>query len=307
MPPPPRPMSRLAVMIVTGLLALVAGPLPTVPAATPATAVMVGAGDIGTCTGGGDAATAALLDQIGGTVFTLGDNAYVDGTAREFANCYGRTWGRHKHRTSIAVAGNHDYNTLGASAYFRYFGAAAGDPDKGYFQRTLGAWQVIVLNSNCQEVGGCHAGSAQERWLRKVLAAGNARCTVALWHHPGFSSATVHRSNPTYRPFWKALYDHGADVVLVASDHVYERFGPQTPAGDADLRFGLRQFTVGTGGRSHQSFRAPLPNSEVRNGRTYGVLKLKLHPDRYDWRFVPVKGQTFTDSGTAGCHGAPRR
>lgn len=300
-------MSRLAALVVTGLLALVAGPLPAVRAATAGTAVMVGAGDIGTCTGGGDASTAALLDKIGGTVFTLGDNAYVDGTAKEFANCYHRTWGRHKHRTKIAVAGNHDYNTRGASAYFRYFGAAAGDPAKGYYQRTLGAWQVIVLNSNCEQVGGCHAGSAQEQWLRNVLAASRAQCTIALWHHPGFSSGTRHRSDPTYRPFWKALHDHGAEVVLVASDHLYERFGPQTPAGDADPRFGLRQFTVGTGGRSHQSFRSPLPNSEVRNGRTYGVLKLTLHPERYDWRFLPVKGQTFSDSGSTACHGVPRR
>src|SRR5918992_4045060 len=185
MPPPPRPISHLAVVVVGALLAVVAGPLPTVPASTTATAVMVGAGDIGTCTGDGDAATAALLDKIGGTVFTLGDNAYVDGTVKEFGRCYGRTWGRHKGRTAIAVAGNHDYNTPGASAYFRYFGAAAGDPAKGYYHRTLGAWHVVVLNSNCEEVGGCHAGSVQERWLRKVLDQSGARCTVALWHHPG--------------------------------------------------------------------------------------------------------------------------
>ena len=297
---------RLPLAILAGLLAVVAGPLPTVPAATAATAVMVGAGDIGTCTGNGDAATARLLDRIGGTVFTLGDNTYVDGTAKEFANCYGRTWGRHKRRTAFAVAGNHDYNTPGASAYFRYFGDAAGDPAKGYYSRTLGAWQVVVLNSNCDEIGGCHAGSPQERWLRKVLDESNARCTVALWHHPAFSSGTRHRSDPVYRPFWKALYDHGADVVLVASDHVYERFGLQTPAGNADSRFGLRQFTVGTGGRSHQAFRSPLPHSEVRNGQTYGVLKLTLAPDHYDWRFVPEKGKKFTDSGTTACHGAPK-
>ena len=204
------------------------------------------------------------------------------------------------------MAGNHDYNTPGAAPYYAYFGAAAGDPAKGYYATTVGAWQVIVLNSNCDKVGGCrHRGSRPG-----AVAAGHPRrqhaeCTLALWHHPGFSSATVHRSDPVYRPFWQALYDHGAEAILVGSDHVYERFGFQNPAGDADAVFGLRQFTVGTGGRSHQSFKTPLPNSEVRHGATYGVLKLTLHDDSYDWQFVPEAGKTFTDSGTSACHGAP--
>ena len=268
--------------------------------------VLVGAGDIADCRDpAGARATGDVLDGIPGTVFTLGDNVYVDGTPKEFTDCYEPAWGRHKARTAIAVAGNHDYNTPGAAGHYGYFGAAAGDPARGYFDTRLGAWHVIVLNSNCEEVGGCGAGSPQEQWLRRVLAASSAQCTVALWHHPAFSSATVHRAFPTYQPFWQALYDHGADVVLSASDHVYERFGFQDPAGDADAVFGLRQFTVGTGGRSHQSFKTPVPNSEVRHGATYGVLKLTLHADSYDWRFVPEAGKTFTDSGTSACHGAP--
>ncbi|MGH9009904.1 MAG: metallophosphoesterase [Acidimicrobiia bacterium] len=281
-------------------------PPPPPPPPVEGDPVLVGAGDIATCADTtGAKATAALLDRIPGTVFTLGDNAYVDGTAAEFRNCYEPNWGRHKARTAIAVAGNHDYNTPGASGYYGYFGAAAGDPAKGYYDTTVGDWHVVVLNSNCEQVGGCGAGSPQEQWLRSVLAASEAKCTVALWHHPGFSSATQHRAFPTYQPFWQALHDYGADVVLVASDHVYERFGLQNPSGDADAAFGLRQFTVGTGGRSHQSFKTALPNSEVRNGATYGVLKLTLHPGSYDWEFVPEAGKTFTDSGTTGCHGAP--
>jgi hypothetical protein len=281
-------------------------PPPLPPPPVKGDPVLVGAGDIATCAAPtGAKATAALLDQIPGTVFTLGDNVYVDGTPQEFRDCYDPDWGRHKARTAFAVAGNHDYNTDGAAGHYGYFGAAAGDPAKGYYDATLGSWHVIVLNSNCEEVGGCGAGSPQERWLRSVLAASPAECTVALWHHPSFTSATVHRAFPTYQPFWQALYDYGADVVLVASDHVYERFGFQNPIGDADTVFGLRQFTVGTGGRSHQSFKTVLPNSEVRNGGTYGVLKLTLHPDSYDWQFVPEAGKTFTDQGTSACHGAP--
>jgi hypothetical protein len=268
--------------------------------------VLVGAGDIASCTDNtGAKATAALLDGLPGTVFTLGDNAYTNGTVQEFQDCYGPTWGRHKARTAFAVAGNHDYNTAGAAGFYGYFGAPAGDPAKGYYDTTVGSWHVIVLNSNCEEVGGCGAGSPQEQWLRGVLAASAADCTVALWHNPAFSSATIHRAFPMYQPFWQALYDYGADVVLVGSDHVYERFGFQNPVGDADAPFGLRQFTVGTGGRSHQSFKSPLPNSEVRNGATYGVLALTLRPGSYDWKFVPEAGRTFTDQGTSACHGAP--
>ena len=181
-------------------------PPPPPPSGDP---VLVGAGDIATCAGTGDEATAALLDGIPGTVFTLGDNAYIDGTAAEYANCYEPNWGRHKARTAIAVAGNHDYNTPGATPYYNYFGAAAGDPAKGYYATTVGAWQVIVLNSNCDKLdggypkgsgGGCAVGSPQEQWLRATLAASTAQCTLALWHHPGFSSATVHRSDPVYQP-----------------------------------------------------------------------------------------------------------
>ncbi|HEV8624732.1 MAG TPA: metallophosphoesterase, partial [Acidimicrobiia bacterium] len=289
-PPPPPPPS----------------PPPPPPPPPDGDPVMLGAGDIATCADTtGAQATAALVDKIGGTVFTLGDNAYVDGTADEFRNCYEPSWGRHKPRTAMTVAGNHDYNTAGATGYYGYFGAVAGDPAKGYYDTTLGDWHVVVLNSNCEEVGGCGAGSPQEQWLRDVLAASDAACTVALWHEPGFSSATQHRAFPKFQPFWQALYDYGADMVLVASDHVYERFGLQDPAGDADAAFGLRQFTVGTGGRSHQLFKTVLPNSEVRNGGTYGVIKLTLHADSYDWQFVPEAGKTFTDSGTTGCHGAP--
>jgi hypothetical protein len=267
--------------------------------------VLVGAGDIADCNSTGDEATAALLDDIPGTVFTIGDAVYPNGTAAEFAQCYEPSWGRHKARTALAVSGNHEYKTPGAGPHFDYFGAAAGPRDKGYFDTRIGAWHVIVLNGNCDAIGGCGAGSDQEQWLRAVLAASDAECTVALWHQPRFSSATREGAFPAYEPFWRALYEYGADVVLAGHDHVYERFGLQTPSGVSDTAYGLRQFTVGSGGKSSQAFRAALPNSEVRNGATYGVIKLTLHPDSYDWQFVPVAGKTFTDSGTTPCHGAP--
>jgi hypothetical protein len=262
--------------------------------------VLVGAGDIAGCNTLGDEATAALLDNVAGTVFTLGDNVYDSGTANEFANCYHPTWGRHKARTFPAT-GNHEYLTPNAAGYFNYFGAVAGDPAKGYYSYDLGTWHIVVINSNCSEVGGCRAGSPQELWLRADLAAHPTVCTLAYWHHPRFSSGE-HGSYPSLQPIWQALYDAGADVVLSGHDHSYERFAPQDPSGAADPVQGIREFVVGTGGKNHYTINTSIANSEVQNDDTFGVLKLTLHATSYDWEFIPEAGKTFTDTGSASCH-----
>jgi hypothetical protein len=264
-------------------------------------AVLLAAGDIASCGSSGDEATAKLLDGVAGTVATLGDNAYRNGSAADFASCYGPSWGRHKSRTRPA-AGNHEYLTPGASGYFAYFGAAAGEPGKGYYSYDLGAWHVVVLNSECGQVGGCRAGSAQERWLRADLAASNKRCQLAYWHKPLFTSGREHDNATEMRPLFEALYLANAEVVLSGHNHNYERFAPQNPAGARDVVRGIRQFVVGTGGVSHYEFAAIQPNSEVRNADTYGVLKLTLRATGYDWRFLPVAGKTFTDTGSGTCH-----
>ena len=267
--------------------------------------VFVGAGDITNCSRTQDEATAKLLDNIPGTVFTLGDNAYPDGTLIQFDNCYGPGWGRHKDRTQPS-AGNHDYHVNGAAGYYAYFGSAASPLDnsctsncKGYYSYNLGAWHIIALNSEIDHT----AGSAQEQWLRADLAANSRVCTLAYWHKPRFSSGQ-HGNIAHVAPFWQALYDHGADVVLNGHDHTYERFAPQNPNGQADAARGLREFVVGTGGATLYSFPTIQPNSQVRNNTTWGVLKLTLHATSYDWQFVPIAGQTFTDSGTANCVGS---
>jgi hypothetical protein len=266
--------------------------------------VFTGAGDISDCTNTQDEATATLLDSIPGTVYTTGDNVYEDGTATEFANCYDPTWGRHKARTK-PVAGNHEYQTPGATGYYNYFGAAAGDPSKGYYSFDVGDWHAIVLNSNCSQVGGCGATSAQATWLRADLAANPATCTVALLHHPRFTSSRTSPDGATLA-LYQALYDAGADLVLGGHYHNYERFAPQTPAGAADSVFGVREFVVGTGGRSLVGFSGgAMANSQVRNSSTFGVLKLTLHPTSYDFAFIPIAGQSFTDSGSGSCHGTP--
>ncbi|MEZ0239823.1 MAG: metallophosphoesterase [Chloroflexota bacterium] len=275
-----------------------ASPTPT-PTPTPGGVVLVGAGDIASCSSSGDEATANLLDGIAGTVFTAGDNVYDSGTATEYANCYNPTWGRHLARTK-PVPGNHEYNTPGATGYYGYFGAAAGDSLKGYYAYNLGAWRIYALNSNCSAVGGCGAGSTEEQWLRADLAANPHACVLAYWHHPRFSSGE-HGSDATYQPFWQALYDFGAEIVVSGHDHDYERFAPQTPTGAAAPN-GIVEIIAGTGGRSHYTFSTIRANSLVRNGTTYGVLKLDLSSTGYSFNFVPVAGQTFTDTGSGTCH-----
>ncbi|MEA2622083.1 MAG: hypothetical protein QOH61_993, partial [Chloroflexota bacterium] len=262
----------------------------------------VTAGDIASCSSTGDEATAALLDTIPGDVLALGDNVYENGTLTEFQQCYHPNWGRAKTRT-FPTPGNHEYQTANAAGYYAYYGAAAGDPSKGYYSYDYGTWHVIVLNSNCTVIS-CVAGSAQEQWLRADLAANQAQCTVAYWHHPRFSSGSEHGNDANVAPFWDALYAGNADLILNGHEHVYERFGPQTPSAASDTQRGIRQFTVGTGGRSHTGFTTIRANSQVRNADTYGVLKLTLRPGGYDWQFVPEAGKTFTDSGSDVCHDA---
>jgi calcineurin-like phosphoesterase family protein len=272
-------------------------------AAAPAdqSVVLIGAGDIADCTGlEGAEATAKLLEQNPGTVMAVGDLAYPDGTKENFA-CYDQTWGRVKSRTRPAV-GNHEFHSTGATFYFQYFGSVAGDPKDGYYSYELGSWHIIVLNSECDEVSGCNAGSRQEKWLRADLAAHPAACTLAYWHKPLFSSGDKHGNDPEIQPLWQALYDANADVVVNGHDHDYERFAPQDPGARPDAKRGIREFVAGTGGKNHRPFGSPKPNSEVRNSDTFGVLKLTLKSGGYDWLFIPEAGKTFADSGSGVCH-----
>ncbi|WP_203749254.1 metallophosphoesterase family protein [Catellatospora bangladeshensis] len=263
--------------------------------------VLVGAGDIASCTSKGDEITAKLLDDIPGTVFTLGDNAYMDGSAKQFRRCYDPNWGRHRDRTR-PVLGNHDLRRSDGKAYYDYFGADVGRHGEGWYAYHVAGWQVLVLNSQCDQVA-CGPDSPQARWLEEVLDREPARCTVAMWHHPLFTSGGKHTAEPRMRPLYQILYDRGAELVLTAHNHNYERFAPQDPAGVRDDGRGIRQFVVGTGGASLYRFGDEVAvNSESRDDRTYGVLKLTLEPDSYRWQFIGQPGAAFTDSGSGTCH-----
>jgi hypothetical protein len=286
--------------------------------------VLVGAGDIARCAATGDEATANLLDNMEGTVFTTGDNAYDTGSTSNFSNCYNPGWGRHLARTKPSV-GNHEYYAPvkksssyheNAADYFAYFGTAAGEPSKGYYSYDLGNWHIVVLNSCLEhkpavwkatgerekQVECVGPGPVQEQWLRDDLAApeNQSVCTLAYWHHPRFSSGN-HGDNPSVATLWNTLYEAGADVVLNGHDHDYERFAPQNPQGLPDPEQGIRQFVVGTGGAAFTAFKSVKANSEKRISNTNGVLKMTLHPEGYDWQFVTAPNQAVADSGSGDC------
>jgi len=238
--------------------------------------------------------TARLLDQLPGIVLALGDLAYFHGTFQEYANCYAPTWGRHRNRTRPAP-GNHDYETPGAAPYFAYFEDLAGTPGEGFYSFVAGSWRLISLNSNV----AMGPGSPQYAWLQRELQQ-QARCTLAYWHHPYVSSGP-NGDNRDTKPLWDLLYAANADVVLAGHDHIYERYVPQDPDGRLDRDRGLRQFIVGTGGAALTGIVSRRPNSAVTHVG-WGVLKLVLGDNRYEWQFMPVEGTAFSDAGFDSCH-----
>ncbi len=257
--------------------------------------VLLVAGDVAQCNVRGSQLTADLINRTAGTVLAPGDLAYQNGSIKDFTQCYEPSWGKFKERTWPAP-GNHEYNTRGAAGYFEYFGSRAGEPGKGYYSITIGKWHVVALNSNIDTA----PDSEQVQWLRKDLAAHPATCTLAFWHHPRFSSG-LHGNHRSMTALWETLYQHGASIVIAGHDHHYERFIPLNGKGEPDDARGIRSFVVGTGGARLYNFGMRNSNSAAWNGTTWGVLKLTLHADSYDWEFLPVEDGVFHDAGTGQC------
>jgi hypothetical protein len=260
--------------------------------AIPVPAMLLAVGDVAFCDSSADEAVARVASSLPGTIALLGDNAYPDGSASDYANCFDPAWGGLRDRLR-PVPGNHDYQTSHAAGYFSYFGSAAGTPGQGWYSYDLGGWHLVALNSECDAVGGCGPGSPELAWLVADLAAHPVACALAYWHHPRFSSGQ-HGDDIQTDPLWRALAAAGADIVLTGHDHDYERFAPID---------GIRSFVVGTGGRSLYAWPGPpIANSEIRANNTYGLLELQLSPTSYTWRFVRAAGGSLADGGSGLCH-----
>ena len=253
---------------------------------------------------------AVLVDTVAPDVlFFLGDLQYPTGALADFRKYFEPAFGRFR-AIIRPVPGNHEYLTPDGDGYFDYFnglGAAdgiAGNRARGYYSFEAGRWHVVAINSNCDRIGGCAAGSAQERWLRGDLLAHPGQCILAYWHHARFSSGG-HGDSPEMRAIWQTLENAGADLVLAGHDHDYERFAPQRSDGARDDRDGIRSFVVGTGGFNLRAFGRARSVSEVRFNDAYGVLRLTLDSAGYSWRFLSTPGGRTRDEGEAACHLKP--
>jgi hypothetical protein len=299
---PMRASLSFVVALLFGLTGLAAAPAVV---ADTAWHTLIGAGDIAVCgTNQNDSATAALVKaaldaDTTAWAFTAGDNVYPNGSSNYYTSCYAPTWGQFKQRTR-PVPGNHDfYDNPNGEGYFGYFGLLAGPKDRGWYRYDLGTWRIYALTSECAQGTTCF--TRQYNWLKSDLDAYPHQCALAIWHQPRFSDGP-HGSSTRMDPVWKLLYAHGAEFVISGHDHDYERFAMMNGTGQKDPTKGMRQFVVGTGGAGLYSFKTTLATSQVRNSATHGVLRLVLKAASYEWHFMPIAGETFSDAGSNNCH-----
>jgi hypothetical protein len=301
----------VALVALLALLAIVvfepfSDPAPTGPPYRPLTRewpVVAAAGDIACPPGEGTCeparATAALVERIDpSAVLALGDNQYTWGTLAEFEAAYDLAWGAFKDITH-PVPGNHEYRTTDAAGYFDYFGSRAGPP-RGDYSFELKGWHLVALNSASEGA----IADPQLAWVRADLKGSDDRCELAFWHHPRFSSGAVEGGDPVPElgRLWTLLHEQGVDVVLNGHAHQYERFAPLDADGRLDEASGIREFVVGTGGRTPHRFEdEPVAGSRVRLTDVFGVLELELRPRAYAWRFVSADGLVL-DHGAGDCH-----
>ena len=285
--------------------------LPTTPPPSGGDPVIAAAGDIA-CPSSSPGSTscrqqdtANLINSLNPTAaLMLGDAQYDTSTAANLAAYYNPTWGQFLAKTWATAGGSHDF--YGSGDWYSYFGSRAGPAPYANYSFDLGQWHIISMNSYCADAahptgGSCAAGSPGYNWLQNDLTTHGNQCTLVFWHEPRWSSGTTHGSDTGLADYFQLLYNHGVELLLTGHEHMYERFAPQNGSGGLDQARGVRELVVGTGGRSVYGAGTPIANSEVLNNSTFGVLKLTLHANSYDWQFVPIAGQTFTDSGSGAC------
>jgi hypothetical protein len=242
--------------------------------------------------------------------------------ASSYTNCFNSNWGRASLKERIwAGVGNDEYDDELVTTFENNFPVDRRGPDDGFFYAydygPADSWRVISLNSMCAVRSDTGTDSGPDEtgvdmaclekmlaWLDTEFSQNPRECTIALFHHPRFSSAIgadVQNNTVRMQGLWEHLARNGVDVAISAHARNYERFRPSDPFGrfDAD---GMRSFVVGTGGQTpFNAFAAsPHPLSAARIANTFGIARFTLSPGSYDWAFLPVGGAP-TDTGTSSC------
>jgi len=313
-------VSRKPTAVLIAAVALAAASLAPVAApASPRPIRIAAVGDIACKNRPGNNKQVCQYDDVAAAIargnydrfLVLGDVQYEYGRYQDFVDNYDRYFGRLL-PISEPVPGNHDYGTANAAGYYRYFGRIGQHPD-GYYSYDLGSWHIVALNSAiCPAVTGCGPGDPQYQWLQADLAANDATCTLAYWHHPRWDWLKYQHADWTEdyewlrsKPFWDLLSAAHADVVLSGHNHNYSRWKPMDANGNADPN-GIRQFIVGSGGRNLNGFgsKSTRPDTfQTGWAKGFGYLQLTLRDGSYDWRFMPADGQlNFVDEGSGTCH-----
>lgn len=246
----------------------------------------------------GEIFTSLLVDHLSpDAVLALGDLQYENADIGSFRDNWSWTWGRHDART-YPVRGNHEYLDAGAAGYVGWFGAMS----PSYWWADMGGWRLLAIDSWCQGqlFAGCSASSPQTRWLAAQLARARAegRCAAVMMHHPIISSGR--HGTDSVRPLWQTIVAGGADLVLTAHDHLYERFEPlgsdARPSPD-----GVPLFISGLGGAPAHGFTDIEPGSAARVNDVHGVLSMTFTPTNVEWSFVSAKDGSVLDSGSTTC------
>ena len=240
-------------------------------------------------------------DPATDAVLTLGDLQYENGSLVNFNRFYDPKMGAGKRlwAKTYPAPGNHEYLNRDAAGYFDYWQARAGDRSRGYYGVTLGGWQVVAANSNCSEVGGCAATSAQGRFIAGYLDRAGS-CELVFDHHPAFSDGGQGDSADG-KALFGVTYQNRGELFLSGHDHNYQRFAPRRPDGTISASTGVRQFVVGTGGKDLRGYKPTRQRTEYRQNTKFGALRLVLSSTGYTARFMSIGGATM-DTASGTCH-----
>lgn len=217
-------------------------------------------------------------------VITLGDNNYEYGAAETIDTNIGKYYHEFIYPyTGIYGAGdtvnrffpslgNHDYYTAGAAPYLSYFTLPGNER---YYEFVKGNVHFFSIDSDSNEPDGRDSSSVQAQWLKAGLAASSSRYNIVYFHHPPYSSSSVHGSEVIMQWPFK---EWGAIIVLAGHDHTYERLSKDN----------FTYVVNGLGGKSIYAFGTPLPESVLRYNNNYGAMQVNSYHDSIVFKFITV-------------------